>query len=119
MSEINLTKKQTIALYALERPEITEVLFGGGAGGAKSFLGCLWIILNCLQYPDTRWLIGRSKLKALKQTTLMTFFEVAKILGLSADKDYNYNAQSGEIDFDNGAKVILKDLFLYPSDPNP
>ena len=46
------------------------------------------------------------------------FFEVAKILGLSADKDYNYNAQSGEIDFDNGAKVILKDLFLYPSDPN-
>ena len=66
MSDIILTKKQTIALDALERPEITEVLFGGGAGGAKSFLGCLWIILNCLQYPDTRWLIGRSKLKALK-----------------------------------------------------
>ena len=118
MSDITLTKKQTIALDALERPEITQVLFGGGAGGAKSFLGCLWVIINCLQYPDTRWLIGRSKLKALKQTTLMTFFEVAKILGLSADKDYNYNAQSGEIDFENGAKVILKDLFLYPSDPN-
>jgi len=118
MTAIDLTKKQTLALDALERPEITEVLFGGGAGGAKSFLGCLWVILNCLKYPESRWLLGRSKLKALKQTTLMTFFEVAKILGLSADEHYNYNAQTGEIDFFNGAKVLLKDLFLYPSDPN-
>lgn len=118
MSDIKLTKKQTIALDALEDERITEVLFGGGAGGAKSFLGCLWIILNCLKYSETRWLIGRSKLKALKQTTLMTFFEVAKILGLSSGEHYNYNQQSGEIDFNNGAKVLLKDLFLYPSDPN-
>lgn len=118
MATIDLTNKQTLALDALEQKDITEVLFGGGAGGAKSFLGCLWIILNCLQFPDTRWLLGRAKLKALKQTTLMTFFEVAKILGLKTGKDYNYNAQSGEIDFENGAKVLLKDLFLYPSDPN-
>ena len=118
MATIDLTCKQTLALDALEREDITEVLFGGGAGGAKSFLGCLWTILNCLKYPDSRWLLGRAKLKALKQTTLMTFFEVCKILGLSSGNDYNYNAQSGEIDFENGSKVLLKDLFLYPSDPN-
>ncbi len=117
MSQVSLTHKQTVALDALEEAEVTEVLFGGGAGGAKSFLGCLWIILLCLRYEGSKWLIGRSKLKALRQTTLMTFFEVAKILGLGLDK-YNYNSQLGEIDFYNGSKVILKDLFLYPSDPN-
>ncbi len=31
---------------------------------------------------------------------------------------YNYNQQSGIITLSNGSEVILKDLFLYPSDPN-
>jgi len=88
-----------------------------GAGGAKSFLGCLWIILSCLKYPNTRWVIGRSKLKALKETTLNTFFEVAKMLGMTAGEHYNYNAQSGTIKVGE-SEVILKDLFHYPSDPN-
>ena len=61
-----LTKKQTEALDYLEDSSTNELLFGGGAGGAKSFLGCVWIILSCLKYPCTRWVIGRSKLKALK-----------------------------------------------------
>ena len=31
---------------------------------------------------------------------------------------YNYNSQSGQIHFNNGSEVFLKDLFLYPSDPD-
>ena len=112
-----LTKKQTEALDYLEDKTTKELLFGGGAGGAKSFLGCLWIILSCYKYPNTRWIIGRSKLKALKETTLNTFFEVANILGLEANNHYTYNAQSGVIKVGD-SEVILKDLFHYPSDPN-
>jgi len=118
MSQITLTKKQTLALDALETKGVTEVLFGGGAGGAKSFFGCLWIITSALSHDGSRWLIGRAKLAALKQTTLVTFFEVAKLCGLIADVHFKYNAQSNEIKFHNGSVVILKDLFLYPSDPN-
>lgn len=76
----------------------------------------MWIILSCLKYDGTRWVIGRSKLKALKETTLNTFFEVAKILGMKAGEHYLYNAQASTIDIGN-SQIILKDLFHYPSDP--
>lgn len=115
--DVDFTQKQSIAYNYLNDKITTEVLFGGSAGGGKSFFGCAWLIINCITYPGTRWLIGRSKLKALKQTTLNTFFEVCSMWNLT-EKHYNYNAQSGEITFFNNSQIILKDLFLYPSDPN-
>lgn len=114
---VNLTKKQTQAFAYLNDTITTEILFGGSAGGGKSYFGCVWLIINCINYPSTRWLMGRSKLKALKQTTLNTFFEVCSNWKLN-ESHYSYNAQSGEITFTNGSQIILKDLFLYPSDPN-
>ena len=45
---MKLTKKQTKALDALEDKTTTELLFGGGAGGGKSALGCYWQIKNRL-----------------------------------------------------------------------
>jgi hypothetical protein len=60
--------------------------------------------------------MGRSKLKTLKETTLNTFFELASELNIS--DEFNYNAQSNVIYFKNGSEIILKDLFLYPSDPH-
>ncbi|MGO1702430.1 MAG: phage terminase large subunit [Lactobacillus helveticus] len=85
------------------------------AGGGKSALGCLWIIEGCQKYAGSRWLIGRSKLKTLKETTLNTFFELSSKLDLS--DQYTYNSQSGVIYWNNGSEILLKDLFNYPSDP--
>ena len=62
--------------------------------------------------------MGRAKLKTLKETTLNSFFEVAKMQGLLTGVHYNYNQQSGVIKFFNGSEILTKDLFLYPSDPN-
>tara|TARA_R110000765_G_scaffold69261_6_gene134158 strand:- start:4227 stop:5366 length:1140 start_codon:yes stop_codon:yes gene_type:complete len=62
--------------------------------------------------------MGRSKLDALKKTTLNTFFEVCQEWGILANKHYNFNAGSNIIKFYNGSEIILKDLFLYPSDRN-
>lgn len=117
--EINITftDKQKLAHRYLTDDVTTEILFGGSAGGGKSWTGCVWLILNCIQYPKTRWLMGRSKLKALKQTTLNTFFEVCSKFNMT-EEHYTYNAQSNEITFYNDSVIILKDLFLYPSDPN-
>lgn len=114
---MNLSIKQTEAWDILENDFTSELIFGGGAGSGKSILGCLWVIINCFKYPSTRWLIGRSKLKSLKETTLNSFFEVLKQLKID-NSHYNYNQQSGIIKFLNGSEVILKDLFTYPSDPN-
>jgi hypothetical protein len=62
--------------------------------------------------------MGRSKLDALKKTTLNTFFEVCTAWNLKAIKDYTFNGSSNVITFYNGSEIILKDLFLYPSDRN-
>jgi len=114
----NFTETQQLAIEYLFDKKTTEVLFGGAAGGGKSWVGCAWIILLCMKYPKTRWLMGRSKLDSLKKTTLNTFFEICSYWNLKADIHYNFNAGSNIITFANGAEVLLKDLFLYPSDKN-
>lgn len=115
---MKLNHKQTQAIDFLEDNQHTEGLFGGGAGGGKSILGCYWQIKNRLKYPNTRGLIGRSKLKTLKETTLNSFFFVCQQQGLQAGNHYRINNQSHEIKFYNGSSIFLKDLFYYPSDPN-
>ena len=113
---MKLLSKQENAIYYLNDSETTELLYGGAAGGGKSALGCLWLISNCQKYKGSRWLMGRAKLSALKDTTLKTFFELASDLGIS--NQFTYNAQSNIIYWNNGSEILLKDLFLYPSDPN-
>lgn len=118
--EINpqFTPKQKECLKYLFDNKTKEILFGGAAGGGKSWVGCSYLITMCLQYPKTRYLMGRSKLDALKKTTLNTFFEVCTEWNLKAIKDYTFNGSSNVITFYNGSEIILKDLFLYPSDRN-
>jgi phage terminase large subunit len=112
---MNLLIKQEHAVYYLKDNETEEILYGGAAGGGKSALGCLWLIEMCQTYHGSRWLMGRSKLKTLKETTLNTFFELSSKLKIS--DQFNYNAQEHIIYWNNGSQIILKDLFLYPSDP--
>lgn len=113
---MKLLLKQEHAVYYLKDEETREVLYGGAAGGGKSAFGCMWLIEMCQQYPGSRWLMGRSKLKTLKETTLASFFDISTKLGITSQ--FNYNQQSGVIYWYNGSQIILKDLFLYPSDPN-
>ena len=117
MPDLIITPKQREILQALEDTEHTEIFFGGSAGGSKSFIGCLWQIMRRLKYPGTRGFIARAQLKSLKESTLLTFFDVCRRLGLQLNKDYNYNSMSGVIKFTNGSEEYLRDLFFYPSDP--
>ena len=80
---MELLSKQDNAVYYLKDKTTTEILYGGAAGGGKSALGCLWLIEGCLSYPGSRWLMGRSKLKALKDTTLNTFFDLSSDIGIN------------------------------------
>jgi len=115
---MRLNLKQTRAIDFLQDDTTQEILFGGGAGGGKSILGAYWLLKNSFKYPGTRWLMGRSELKTLKETTLNSFFEVARLQGLQATKHYHYNEHKGQISFPNESIIMLKDLFAYPADPN-
>ena len=112
---MNLLPKQEHAVYYLKDSETKEILYGGAAGGGKTALGCLWLIENCQKYEGSRWLMGRSKLKSLKETTLNTFMELSSKLGVTGQ--FVLNSQTNTIKWNNGSEILLKDLFLYPSDP--
>ncbi len=111
------SKKQFEAFRILEDKTTTEILYGGAAGGGKSYLGCAWIIINCLRYPGSRWLMGRAVLKNLKESTLLTFFEICKEWELLAGTHFVYNSTKGCITFSNTSEVYMKDLEQRPSDP--
>ncbi|QDP62827.1 MAG: putative terminase large subunit [Prokaryotic dsDNA virus sp.] len=116
--DTKFTYTQKKAIVYLFDNRTTEVLFGGAAGGGKSWVGCAWLILMCMKRPNVRYLMGRSKLDSLKKTTLNTFFEVCQQWKIEANVHYNFNASSNIIKFYNGSEIMLKDLFLYPSDRN-
>lgn len=112
---MRLLRKQEHATYYLNDEVTTETIYGGAAGGGKSAYGSLRLIEQCQKYPQSRWLMGRSKLKTLKETTLNSFFEISSKLKVS--NQFKYNDQSSTINFKNGSQILLKDLFRYPSDP--
>ena len=116
--KIEFHEKQIAALNALAiDSDIKQVLYGGGVGGGKSFLGCDWQIKRRLKYPGTRGLIGRAELKKLRLSTMQTFFELCANYDLIAGKHYNYNGQDHVITWFNGSQTILMDLADTPSDP--
>lgn len=112
------TPKQKEAYDFLQDNTTTELVYGGGAGGGKSYLGCCWIAISCLRYPGSRWIIGRAVLKHLKDSTLLTLFQVLKAWGFKADEDYKYNEMAGVITFlHNDSAIYLRELEDTPRDP--
>lgn len=109
-------KKQFQAWEYLTDDIHTEIGYGGGAHGGKSYLGCIWIVTMCLAYPKTGWLIGRRELTNLKKTTLKTLFKAMADFGIT-DKMFNFNQQNNIITFGNGSEIFLMDLDYKPSDP--
>lgn len=106
--------KQEEALELLRDNISEEILYGGAAGGAKSWTGCVWLLFMCLCFPETKWFIGREELKRITESTLITFFKVAKEYGVTC---FKYNGQKNFILFENGSRIDLLELKYLPRDP--
>lgn len=120
---MRLNLKQTIALDYLEDKITSEVLFGGGAGGGKSILGCYWLAKCCLKYPESRWVMGRASMKTLKETTYVSFLKMAKMQKMRPDVHFQITSPQHKdfpncILFPNRSAILMKDLQYYPSDPD-
>lgn len=111
-----MTEKQALAFEYLTDLETNEILFGGAGGGGKSLLGCGWIIWSCMRYPASRWCIAREELKSIKETTLLTFWDLCRKWGLKRDVHFRYNETNGIITFWNRSTVYLRELKFYPTD---
>lgn len=108
--------KQDKAWIKLLDNETKYLLFGGGAGGGKSWLGCEWLITNCYKYPNSKWFIGRKELKRLMSSSYETFKKVCAYHKIP-DNDWKLNGQYNYIEFFNGSKIDLLDVNFVPSDP--
>lgn len=113
---IQPTAKQHIAWTYLRDKQTKVLLYGGAAGGGKSWLGCEWQMTNCYFYPGSRWFIGREELKRLRESTLVTFFKVLKHHNIP-QSDWKYNGQDHYLELYNGSRIVLLDLKYLPSDP--
>jgi len=109
------THKQYLALEKLADFETKYLLFGGGAGGGKSWIGVEWIIDMCLCYPGVRYFLAREELKSLKETTVKTFHKVSKKHNVL--DTFRYYEHYSSIRFFNGSEVSLLELKFTPSDP--
>ena len=116
--EFEPTLKQHEAWQILQDKETNTLYYGGAAGGGKTHLACAWLIISCLQYPGSRWFIGRDKLKSIYLSTFNTFTDIAYEWNLKKDISYSVNMKDGVIKFYNGSEIVLLDLHHNPTDAN-
>ncbi len=107
-------KKQREALEILTSGKYTEFLFGGAAGGAKSWTGCAWLLFMCINYAGTRWFIARNRLSDILESVLVTFKKVCEAYGFH---EYKFNGQKYYLEFENGSYINLVEISYKPSDP--
>lgn len=106
---LELTKKQKIAYNYLTDNVTDYVGYGGAAGGAKSVLGCYWLMSLGYYLPSAKFFIGRDSIKDTRASVLKTWSEVASKIGFT---QYKFNDVG--IVFDNGSEIELLDLTYYP-----
>jgi len=114
---LDLTAKQVAAMGVLTDGQADELLFGGAAGGGKSYLGCEWLLWNCIAYPGTRWFIGRHHLSQIRESTAVTFRKVCKKHNIPADW-WKYNENGVKIMFRNGSTISGLEMMRKPGDPD-
>lgn len=118
---IQPSAKQDLAYRMLANDFTSYLLFGGGAGGGKSWFGCEWLLTNCYRYPGTRWFIGRKERSRLYNTTFVTWKKVCAFHKIP-QSDWVLNQQLNYIEFvagdAKGSRIDLIDLAYQPSDPD-
>lgn len=110
------TIKQHQVYQALNNPKITDVFFGGGAGGGKTWVICESRLINALRFPGYRSYIAREELKRLMQSTFVTWSKVCKYHKIP-DGTWKLNGQYNYIEFTNGSRIDLLDAKFLPTDP--
>lgn len=119
--DLTLLPKQMVAYRALTDMDngVSEVLYGGGARGGKTVLGCMWQILNRFQYPGSVGMICREDFTRLTKTTYATFKKVLNSLPEYYRSQVRYVAGvHNTAEFANGSKILFEHVEEKPSDPN-
>jgi phage terminase large subunit len=112
-TERGRNSKQEQALIELTRGVSKEIVYGGAAGGAKSWTGASYFTFMCECFPGTRYFVARNELTDLKNGTLVTFQKVWKAYGVEG---VQWKEKDHYILFDNGSRIDFIEVKFKPSD---
>ena len=76
------------------------LMFGGAAGGGKTYVSMAILILLARLYPGSRWFVVRESLPRLKKTSIKSFFKICPKSFIR-----KYNQQDKIVQFTNGSEL--------------
>lgn len=95
-------KKQSEFIHAVFSGEYRCLLYGGAAGGGKSFVSLAILVLLSKLYPGSKWFVVRESLPTLKRTTIPSFFKLCPRHFIR-----NYNQTEQTVTFTNGSQIVF------------
>ncbi len=98
---LQVTEKQ---MKFLKADHVTEVLFGGAAGGGKSYVQLLDAFLYAVKYPGSKQLILRRTYPELEMSLIQVH------LGLYPKEIYRYNETKHRGQMKNGSMITFGSL---------
>ncbi|HUN04012.1 MAG TPA: phage terminase large subunit [Niabella sp.] len=78
--------------------------YGGSIRGGKTYICVTIIVLLCLMFPKSRWLVVRKSFPDLERTVVETF---KKILGTSPNGKWNHSPSNFYFQMKNGSTVMF------------
>lgn len=113
-----LGPKASLLWQYLHDQESTDIFAGGEAGGSKSFIGCLFDVTEALRLPGTAGAVFRNTAENLRESTIVTYFEVCQKLHLQENVHWVFNETKGRLKWIGGSSTKFDYLKYEARDPN-
>lgn len=101
-----VSEKQGEFVTALRSRRYRYMLFGGGTGGGKSYLGAQIFINLAVTQPGTSYGVFRKNRPTLIRTTIRTFFKYLKNNHFKEGRDYVWNKSELTLTFVKSGSTI-------------
>ena len=96
--ELELAYRPTGKQLAFHASTADEVLYGGAAGGGKSYAICWDALMRCLKYPQTHAYLFRRTYPELEMTLVRTMMRIApKELGKYVSSAHELRLSNGSV----------------------